>query len=177
MGGLTLMMFGTQPDRMMVVRLKAALPRSHMDRTHNFTYTIAPRAGKLHIYDLQDIQGVMRARHGMSSVDWDRAPTNNHRAIHMASSPHAAMEFLTQSNPNHPRCVPVEIRVLHVDRVYVTRSSNAQRSNDVRHIAASLIQSAARNARTRSDTRRNIFSPPAGPGYLAAMRRFRGMQS
>ena len=173
LAALALITYGTQPNRMLVVRLKAALPRSRRDRIHSFDYTIVHKAGKLHIYDLEEIQGLMRARLGIHEAHWNRAPSNNHVVAHVPSSPQAALDFLTQPRESHPRCIPTDIRLLHVDRVYGTRTANTQRINDVRHAAASVIQSAARNA----SIRRNIFRPPNGPGYLAAMRRFGGMQS
>lgn len=172
LAALDVVMHGTQPNRMLVVRLKAAMPRSHANRITSFNYTVVERQGKLHIHTLESLQSPMQARTGIRAPWWNRAPGANHVAEHMASSPQAALMFLT-SPRDRPRSIPTHIRLLHVDIMYETRTSDGRRANNARHSAATVIPAAARGVQAR----RNVYRPPSGPGFLAAMRRFRSMQA
>jgi hypothetical protein len=174
LAALAVLMYGTQPNRMLAVRLKPALLRTPVDHMVNFNCTVVPRADKLYVYYLEDIQDPGQARIGVGGAGWDVVPTNNHVVAYKASSPQAALEFMTRPRKSEyiPRCVPVDIRLLHVDRFYRTQAGDAQRTSNVRNTAAGMIQTAFRNSVVVRNTRNAIYRPPNGPGYLAARRRY-----
>jgi hypothetical protein len=145
LAALGVIAYGTQPDRMLVVRMKQAFPSDRFESRLQEDFTIVPKSGKLVVYYMELVQGIHRRQFGIGTANWNRAPTNanTHAIGHTASTPQAAFDFLTLPSEVSPRRIPTEIRLLRVDRLYKSDKTNAQRQNNGRR-AATTVQAAWR---------------------------------